>query len=147
MVQLHVERTIAAPASRVFDWLAEPANFTSSVASWIGFTAGYVGGPGPEIGAVREVNWLGNTWFREEITAYDRPRSYSYLVTRAFPSLDHLGATMTFTDLADGTHVDWVSTFTYPLRTGGKAMDAIGSRLVRRSFLSILARCADALER
>ena len=143
---LHVERTIGASPDRVFNWLAEPANFTSPLASTFGFKAGYVGGSGPEVGAVREVNGFGNTWFREEITDYDFPRSYSYRVIRSFPSVDHEGGTMTFTPSADGTHVHWMSTFTYPARSGGKVMEAVSLRLVRRSFLNILAGCAKALE-
>jgi hypothetical protein len=114
--------------------------------STFGFDAGYVGRTDPHAGAVREVHGFGNTWFREEITAYDFPRSYSYRVIHAFPAVDHESATMMFTPSADGTHVDWVSSFTYPARSGGKVMDAIGSRLVRRSFLTILERCAKALE-
>ncbi|OLP03875.1 MxaD family protein [Mycolicibacterium porcinum] len=147
MVKLHVERTIAASTDRVFGWLADPANFTTPLASSIGFTAGYVGDSSPEVGAIREVNGFGTTWFREVITAYDPPRSYSYRVIRAFPSVDHLGATMTFTACAAATHVDWASTFKYPVRTGGMVMEAVSSRLVRRSFLGILSRCAEALER
>jgi uncharacterized protein YndB with AHSA1/START domain len=146
MVQLHVKRTIAASPDRVFNWLADPANFTSALASTFGFKAGYAGASAREVGAIREVRGFGNTWFREEITAYDFPRRYSYRVIRAFPSVDHESATMTFTPSADGTHVDWVSTFTYPIRAGGKVMDAVSSRLVRRSFLTILAKCANALE-
>ncbi|OMC03234.1 polyketide cyclase [Mycobacterium sp. NS-7484] len=147
MVQLHVERTIAASPDRVFRWLADPANFTTPLASSIGFTAGYVGGSPPAVGAVREVNGFGNAWFREVITAYNPPRGYSYRVVRAFPTVDHRGATMTFTAVAEGTHVEWESCFTYPVRVGGKLMDAVSSRLVRRSFLAILGRCAEALER
>src|SRR5262245_44034946 len=30
MIQLHVERTIAASPEQVFDWLADPANLTAS---------------------------------------------------------------------------------------------------------------------
>lgn len=147
MVQLHVERNIAGAPDRVFNWLADPANFAAPFASSIGFTAGYVGGSPPNLGAVRDVNGFGHTWFREVITAYDPPRSYSYRVVRAFPPVDHHGATMTFTPVADGTHVDWVSTFTYPVHLGGRVMDAVSSRLVRRSFLTILSRCAEAFER
>ncbi|OMB93626.1 SRPBCC family protein [Mycobacterium colombiense] len=146
MVQLHVDRTIAASQERVFNWLADPANFASPLASKIGFKAGYLENRSPEVGAAREVNGFGNTWFREEITAYDFPRSYSYRVIRSFPAIDHEGGTMAFTPSPDGTHVDWFSTFTYPARSGGKVMDAVSSRLVRRSFLNILARCAEALE-
>ena len=79
MVQLHVERTIAASPERVFDWLADPANLTSSP---LVLKAGWAkGSPGPGVGALREVTGLG-TWLREEITAYDAPRIYSYRIIR-----------------------------------------------------------------
>jgi hypothetical protein len=117
MGQVHVERTIAASPERVFNWLVDPANFTSRLSSAIGFKAGYVGGSAPGVGAVREVTGLGNTRFREEITAYDFPRTYSYRVTRSFPSVDHEGGSMTFTPSAGGTRVAWWSAFTYPARS------------------------------
>ena len=85
-------------------------------------------------------------WFREEITAYDAPRSYSYRIVRSFPAFDHEGGTLTFSPSGEGTHVDWVTTYTHPARAGGKAMEAVSSRLLRSSFLAILAGCAKALE-
>ena len=101
--------------------------------------------PGPGTGAVREVTGLG-VWFREEITAYDPPRSYSYRILRSIPPIDHEGGTLTFTPAGDGTHVDWVTTYTHPTRAGGKAMEAVTRRVLSRSFLDILAGCAKALE-
>jgi Polyketide cyclase / dehydrase and lipid transport len=92
------------------------------------------------VGAVREVTGVG-VWFREEITAYDAPRSY--LIVRSFPASNHEGGTLTFTPSGDGTHVDWVTTYTIPARAGGKVMEAVSSRLLRSSFL---AGCAKALE-
>ena len=83
----------------------------------------------------------------EEITAYDEPRSYSYLIVRSFPAIDHEGGTLTFTPAGDGTHVDWVTTYTHPARAGGKVMEAVSSRVLRASFEAILAGCAKALER
>ena len=118
MVQLHVERTIAAPPERVFDWLADPANL---IASPLVLKAGYAkGSSGPGVGAVREVTAVG--------------------------ALNHEGGTLTFTPSGDGTHVDWVTTYTYPARAGGKVMDAVSSRLLRWSFLAVVAGCAKALE-
>ena len=143
MVNLHVERTIAAPPGRVFDWLADPASLTAPP---LVFRAGWTkDSSGPGTGAVREVTAVG-AWFREEITAYDPPRSYSYRILRSLPAIDHEGGTLTFTPAGDGTHVDWETTYTHPARAGGKAMEAITRRVHKRSFLDVLAGCAKALE-
>ena len=142
MVEIHVEQTIAAPVDKVFDWLADPANFAAAP---LVLKAGYAkDSPGPGAGAVREVTGVG-TWFREEITAYDRPHSYSYLIIRSFPAFNHEGGTLTFMAAGDGTHVDWLSNYTHPTRAGGKLMEAASCRLLRWSFHAILAGCANAL--
>jgi uncharacterized protein YndB with AHSA1/START domain len=144
MVEIHLEQTIAAPVEQVFDWLADPVNLAAAP---MALKAGYTKGSSePGAGAVREVTGVG-TWFREEITAYDRPHSYSYLIIRSFPAFNHDGGTLTFTPSGDGTHVDWLSNYTHPARAGGKLMEAVSYRLLRSSFLSILAACAKALER
>jgi uncharacterized protein YndB with AHSA1/START domain len=144
MVEIHLERTIAAPVDQVFDWLADPANLAAAP---LALKAGYAkDSSGPGVGAARKVVGVG-TWFREEITAYDRPHSYSYLIVRSFPAFNHEGGTLTFTASGDGTHVDWLSNYTPPARAGGKVMEAISYRLLRSSFLAILNGCAKALER
>jgi uncharacterized protein YndB with AHSA1/START domain len=144
MVEIHLERTIAAPVDQVFDWLADPANLAAAP---LALKAGYAkDSSGPGVGAARQVVGVG-TWFREEITAYDRPHSYSYLIVRSFPAFNHEGGTLTFTASGDGTHVDWLSNYTHPARAGGKVMEAISYRLLRSSFLAILNGCAKALER
>ena len=143
MVELRVERTIVASPERVFDWLADPVNLTAAP---LVLKAGWVkGSSGPGEGALRQVIGVG-TWFRELITAYDRPRAYSYLVVRSFPPSDHEGGTLTFTPTADGTHVDWVTRYTQPAYVGGKLMEPVTRRLLRSSFLAVLAGCAKALE-
>jgi hypothetical protein len=98
-----------------------------------------------KVGALREAAGLGG-WFREQITAHDRPRAYSYRVARSMPPFDHEGGTLTFTPSADGTHVDWQTSYTHPAYAGGKLMEAVSRRLLRWSFLAVLARCAKALE-
>jgi hypothetical protein len=144
MVQLHVERTIAASPERVFDWLTDPANVAAAPLT---LKAGYAkGSPGPGVGAVRRVIGVG-TLTREVVTAYDAPRSYSYRMLRSFPAYDHEGGTLTFTPSDGGTHVDWVTIYTHPTRAGGKLLEAVTSRLLRSSLLAILAGCAKALEK
>lgn len=143
MIELHVERTITASPERVFDWLADPANLAAAP---LVLKAGWAkGSSGPGTGALREVIGVG-TWFREEITAYDRPRSYSYLIVRSFPPFDHRGGTLTFTPSGEGTHVDWLSNYSHPARAGGRLTEAVSCRLLRSSFLTVLAACAKALE-
>jgi hypothetical protein len=82
MVEFQVDRTIAASPERVFDWLADPANLTAAPVilkvRWV------------KVGALREAIGLGG-WFREQITAHDRPRAYSYRVVRSIPPFDHEG--------------------------------------------------------
>jgi hypothetical protein len=68
-------------------------------------------------------------WFREEITAYDRPRAYSYCVVRSIPPFDHEGGTLTFTPSTDGTRVDWLTSYTHPAHAGGKLLEAISRHL------------------
>jgi hypothetical protein len=143
MVELHVERSIAAPVERVFDWLAEPANLAAAP---LVRKAGWAkGSSGPGTGALREVAAIG-TRFREQITAYDRPHSYSYLIVRSFPPFNHDGGKLTFTPSGAGTHVDWLTNYTHPAYAGGKLMEVVSYRLLRSSFLAILAACAKALE-
>ena len=149
MVTLHVERTIAAPPEAVFAWLADPANLI--VAPMVVRTGWAKNSAAPGVGAVRAVVATG-MWFREEITAYDPPRSYSYRIVQSVPAFYQHGGTLTFTPSTftpsgGGTHVDWTISYTHPIHAGGKAMEAVSSRLLSWNFNAILAGCAKALER
>jgi uncharacterized protein YndB with AHSA1/START domain len=144
MVTLHVERTIAAPPEQVFAWLADPANLI--VAPLVVRTGWAKNSAAAGVGAVRPVIATG-MWFREEITAYDPPRSYSYGIVRAVPAFHNHTGTLTFTPSGTSTHVDWTISYTHPIHAGGKAMEAVSSRLLAWNFRAILAGCAQALER
>jgi uncharacterized protein YndB with AHSA1/START domain len=144
MVEIHVERTIDAAPERVFDWLADPANLAAAPLALRGRYA--KDSPGTGAGAVREVTAVG-AWFRELITAHDRPHSYSYLIVRSFPPFNHDGGTLTFTPSGDGTHVDWLSNYTHPGLAGGKLLEAVTYRMLRSSFCAVLDACAQALEK
>lgn len=143
MVTLHVERTIAAPPDKVFAYLADPAALAATpLVLRTGWTNGRTEAA---VGAIREVLTTG-FWFREEITAYDPPHSYSYLIIKSIPAFGHEGGTLTFTPVDEGTHVDWDTTYSHPLHGGGRVMDALTSRLLPQSFNAVLAGCAKALE-
>ncbi|OBA85214.1 polyketide cyclase [Mycolicibacterium elephantis] len=145
MMELHVERTIAAPPERVFDWLADPKSLKAAPPVFGAKLAD--GSSEPRKGAVRVVTGAG-IWFEEEYTEYDPPRSYSYRILRSVPGFVHEGGTLTFSpvDAGAGTHVDWVTRYTHPLWSGGKAFEPVSSRLLRWSFRAVLDGCAKALE-
>ena len=144
MVHVHEQRTIAASPERVFDWLLDPANLTVSPMFRKACWAEDSSGPGVE--ATREITGFGN-WAHEQITAYDAPRSCSYLAVRSFPPSRHDGGTLTCTPSGGGTHVDWVSAYTLPARSGGKVIEVLTAPLIRwLTFRAILAGCAKALE-
>lgn len=144
MAEIHLERTIAAPIAEVFDWLADPVHLDAAP---LVLKAAYAKDSAPPgAGAVREVTCIG-TWFREGITAYDRPHSYSYLIVASFPPFNHEGGTLTFTPSGDGTRVEWHSKYTHPALAGGKLLEAVTRPLLRSSFLAVLNGCAKALER
>ena len=143
MVELHVERTIAASPDRVFQWLTDPANLTAAP---LFLRAGWrKDSRPPGIGAVREVIVVG-AWLREEITGYEPPRGYSYRVIRSFPAADHQGGTVSVTPADLGAHVVWATAYTVPARGGGKLVEAATSPIFRSCFRAILQGCATALE-
>lgn len=143
MVRIGVERTIRASPERVFSWLSEPVNLQAAP---LILRAGWANNSlEPGIGALREATAIG-MWLREEITEYDPPRSYSYRIIRSFPGFTHEGGSVKLAPLGDGTHVKWVTTYTHPVFSGGKALEAVTSRLLPWNFRAILDRCASALE-
>jgi hypothetical protein len=55
--------------------------------------------------------------------------------------------TLTCTPSGDGTHVDWLSSYTIPARVGGKVLEVLSAPLMcSLAFRKILADCAKALE-
>lgn len=142
MPTINLQRSIAAPPDRVFDWLTDPSSLATIPlvrhAEWAPDS------PPPGSGAVRAVTGYG-MWFHEKITAYDAPNSYSYLIIGSFPAFDHDGGTLTFTPDGEGTHVDWTTSYTHPVRAGGRVMEAVTHPLLTWSFSQILDNCADAL--
>ena len=146
IVEIRVRRTIAAPVEQVFDWLADPAHLAAAPLAPKGSYRKDSSAPGA--GAMREVIGIG-TWFREKITAFDRPRSYSCLIVRSLPPFKHDGGTLTFTASGgsnEGTHVDWLTNYTHPAWAGGKLLELVSYRVLRSSFLAILDSCAKALQ-
>lgn len=143
MVVVHVERTIDAPPERVFAWLADPGNLRTAPlivrAKWGS------GSPPGGVGAFREAVAVG-MWLREEITAFDPPLSYSYRIRRSIPVFVHQGGSVTVTPVDEGARVTWVTEYTHPRYSGGKALEGLTARLLPWNFRAVLDCCAEVLE-
>lgn len=141
MVLMHEQLTIAAPPQQVFDWLLDPANLT--VSPWFR-KAAWLRDTGPGVGATRELKGFG-FWVHEQLTAYEPPRHCSYRVVAGFPPAHQTG-TLTCKSSGKGTHVDWESVYTLPLRGGGKPVELLTAPLLRTfAFRAILVGCAQAM--
>jgi hypothetical protein len=141
MPTVTVRRTIAAPIEDVFEWLSTATNYPKSRAilrSTLA-TPGDDGGFGN--GAVREVTALVG-WFREEISAHQRPYAFDYLILQSVPPLTHRSGQMRFREVPAGTEVTWTSVFDVPLPVAGGAVGRMLGPLAHAAFGSVL-RAAD----
>lgn len=139
MQTIIVERVIAAPPQAVFDAVTDSNSlkFATLVLSVKRVKEGHTGGW--STGAVREVAGAG-AWFREEITANDRPHHLAYQILKSFPPLTHFGGTIDVTPAANGSRVVWRTSYDVPRAAGGKATAAVLRQILTLSFGQILDR-------
>lgn len=131
METMTVERVVHAPIDDVFEWLTTTTNYTKSRL----VLRCRLDRPGSDaaygVGAVRVHLWLIG-WFRERITHYDPPHATEYVVERAFPPARHELGRMTFTEVGDGTRVEWTT-------RAGIQIPLVGAFLTRRVARPIIS--------
>ncbi|MGI5130312.1 SRPBCC family protein [Pseudonocardia sp. CA-107938] len=147
MVTMTVERVVRAPVDEVFDWLADPGNYpTSRVVLRARLVTTGAGTP-HGTGAVRVLLWFMG-WFRERITAYERPRRFDYLVERSVPPVRHEGGSLTFTEVAGGTRVVWTTTAVAALPFAADVVTRrVAAPVITWAFGRVLAAADSALAR
>jgi uncharacterized protein YndB with AHSA1/START domain len=137
MKSVHVTRTIPTPAEEVFDLLADHANYDR----FRGINGSRLlreGDPAPNgVGALREIKVRPLT-FEEEITAYERPARFDYLIVKLNVPFHHDGGSITLSPDGDGTHVDWRSTFSVPTPLIGGPEELIWQPVLARGFRRVL---------
>jgi uncharacterized protein YndB with AHSA1/START domain len=137
MKSVHVTRTIPASAEEVFDLLADHANYDR----FRGINGSRLlreGDPAPNgVGALREIKVRPLT-FEEEITAYERPTRFDYLIVKLNIPFHHDGGSITLSPDGDGTHVDWRSTFSVPTPLIGGPEELIWQPVLARGFRRVL---------
>ena len=124
MKTITVTRTIKASPERVFDILADHANYKD----FPGIKHSKLVREGKSekngVGAVREID-AGKAWFQEEITAFERPRRLDYLIVKSRPPLEHQGGSVRLEPRADGCAVTWTTTVGVKIPLIGALLDRL----------------------
>jgi uncharacterized protein YndB with AHSA1/START domain len=137
MRTVHVTRSIPAPAERVFDLLADHANY-DRFRGVRGSELMREGEPPPNgVGALRKV-LIGPLRFEEEITAYERPSRLEYLIVRINAPYEHDGGTIRLAEKSGWTKVEWTSVFRVPTRLVGGVQERAWAYALGRGFGRVL---------
>jgi uncharacterized protein YndB with AHSA1/START domain len=137
MRTVRVERRIPAPAERVFELIADHANYDRFRAI-TGSELVSEGDPPPNgVGAMRRIR-VGPIRFEEEITAYEPSSRLDYLILRLNLPFDHRGGTMRLSEEEGGTRVEWISTFRIPIPVVGGLQERIWAPILTRGFRRVL---------
>jgi uncharacterized protein YndB with AHSA1/START domain len=140
---IRIERRLDAPPEALFEVLADHARYDR----FDGVRRAELAKPGERdrngLGAVRWV-WLGPLRFEEEITAFDPPSRFDYLIrdVKTLP-FRHQGGSVRLTPVDGGTDAVWTSSFEIPIPILGAFLDRIFARQLERGFGSVLERSAE----
>jgi len=137
MRTITVQHTIAAPPEKIFDLLADHANYKQ----FPGVTASRLLQPGKRdkngIGAVRQVD-VGRARFVELITRYKRPSRLDYRIVKSFPPVEHKGGSISLEAADGGTVVTWTSTIRLKLPVVGGLLTPLLTAQLSKGFLHTL---------
>jgi uncharacterized protein YndB with AHSA1/START domain len=137
MKTITVTRTIPAPIEKVFDLLADHAKYKEH----FGVKESKLlkeGKPDRNgLGAVRYID-AGVMRFEEEVTFYDRPRGYDYLITKCSAPLEHKGGQIRLESVGNATKVTWTSTMRMKVPLVGGLLTRVLSAKIGQAFGSML---------
>lgn len=137
MKTITVQHIIKAPAEKIFDILADHANYKQ----FPGVRDSRLMQPGKRdkngIGAVRQID-VGRARFVEIITRYKRPTRLDYRIVKSFPPVKHQGASITLEATPEGTVVTWSSTVRLKLPVVGKLLTPLLTAQLSKGFLHTL---------
>ncbi|HSV39362.1 MAG TPA: SRPBCC family protein [Nocardioidaceae bacterium] len=144
MQTVSFEHDYDAPIERVFDWLTTCANYGAGPLMFSGRLVRPGRDGGESVGALRRFR-SAICWWREEITAYQRPDLFGYQVVWIFPPTRHHGATIELTDRGGITHVSWASTYSMPVPLIGFIFELLVLPFGKFYVRSMLETAAKAL--
>lgn len=133
-----MRRRLRAPIEKVFDVISDHAGYVA----FKGVRRASLLRRGPDdepngVGAVRELD-LGVGWFREEVTAFQRPTRMDYVITASRPAMRHRGGTIVLHPAQGDTLVEWTTTFSLALPLVSPIATRAAAAIMRRSFDAML---------
>lgn len=137
MKTITVTRTIPAPIEKVFDLLADHASYQAN----FGVKGSKLVKEGkPDKNGLGAVRWIdaGLMQFEEEITAYDRPRRFDYLIIRCSAPLEHQGGSVRLESIGNATKVTWTSIMRMKVPVIGGLLTRILAGKIGQAFGSML---------
>jgi len=143
-VRVHVH--IEAPVEQVFDAVSDHESFLRSEG---GVRARVVRAGEPErngLGCLREVRVGRRVRYVEEITAWQRPLAFEYMIRETSLPLRHAGSRLTFTPHGSGTNVEWTSRFEITVPILGRLLGVRARRIYAASFKGLLLAAKVRLE-
>jgi uncharacterized protein YndB with AHSA1/START domain len=150
MYEIHVVTTIAAPPQKVFDAISDHEHFLGRPGMICHLVKEGVQNKNGR-GAVREVATQGRI-FTEEITAFDPPRHFEYVVRRM---VDRHGKSarflhdrgwLDFAPSGPATRVDWHSRFEIPIPILGWFLERVLGKRAATGFRQLLEQAKSELE-
>jgi uncharacterized protein YndB with AHSA1/START domain len=137
MRTITVKHTIKAAPEKIFDLLADHANYKQ----FPGVKDSKLLTPGKRerngIGAVRQID-VGRARFVEIITRYKRPTRLDYRIVKSFPPVKHEGGSIKLESTPEGTAVTWTSTIRLKIPVVGNLLTPLLAAQLSKGFLHTL---------
>jgi uncharacterized protein YndB with AHSA1/START domain len=144
MKTITVTRTINAPIEKVFDLLADHGNYQKN----FGVKGSKLIKEGkPDRNGLGAVRWIdaGLMQFEEEVTAYERPRRFDYLIIKCSAPLEHRGGSVRFESVGNATRVTWTSEMRMNVPVIGGLLTRILVGKIGQAFGSMLKQTEQRL--
>jgi len=145
MDALRVNCYIHAPIEKVFDAVSDHEAFFTGGR----ITLSKVVRPGAKnrngLGCLREVKTT-RVRFVEEITSFDPPDCFEYMIRECSLPIRHEGSRVELTRRGTGTEVDWTATFEVPVPLLGRMLTRMWQNALVVEFTRLLIQAKGRLE-
>jgi hypothetical protein len=147
MAKVFVRASIQQPLVDVFALVSDHEKFLSGISGTMTriVKAGTLERNG--LGCIREVRVGDRVRYVEEITQWQPPNSFEYLIREASIPIRHYGSRLDFSAHQESTEVTWQSHFDVPIPIIGWALGQFMKGRYEAAFSAMLSQARVVLER